>query len=175
MLFPNKAVVAATILVNDVGIEDTCRVGQLNSEAMDLELHTWEPEHGGSEDSDSDSDGNGNGKSDIVVLEGGPTAVVVKLHVAGSILVLVLQGILGVDMLEFSGTKCDIVCKHTEVANVKFIELVTILFPFENPLDVTLFVSDSGSGANVNDGTIRDVVLEGHMGIPLITYSCVEW
>ena len=92
---------------------------------MDLELHPWKLGHGRSED--SESDGNGNGKSDIMVLGDGPAAVVAKVDVASSILVLVLQGILGVDMLDFAGTKCDIVCKHVEVVNVAFIELVVVL------------------------------------------------
>ena len=159
---PTKPVVAATILVDSVGIEDTCRVGQLNPEAMDLELHPRKPKHGGSKDSDSDSDADANGKSDMIVL-GSPAAVVVKVDVAGSILVLVLQGIRGVDMLDVAGTKCDIVCKHVGVVNVTFIELVIELWPLENPLDATLFVSGSGSssGANVNDGRTR--------------YGCVEW
>ena len=125
--FPTKPVVAATVLVDSVGIEDTCRVGQLNPDDMDLELHPWKLGHGRSEDSESDGNGNGNGKSDIMVLGGGPAAVVVKVDVASSILVLVLQGILGVDMLDFAGTTCDIVCKHMEVVNVAFIELVVVL------------------------------------------------
>jgi len=85
----------------------------------------------------------------------------------------------GTSELELPGTICDIVWEQVVLlpiglaglADVASVSVTIVLFPLAgDPLGI-----DVGKGSYVKDGKMKEVVPDGHIGIPSIMHGSVGW